>query len=91
MFLSIVTVSCGGSERTVHGVVIEIQGRLDIIESFDIVTLDGERLTLEVTPDSDFHDLPLSHLNEHRVSGAPVVVEYADEGGVLTVVALRDG
>ena len=83
--------ACAGSTRTVHGVVIEIDGELDDIRGFELVRLDGERITLRVAPDSDFHDLPLSHLNEHRISGAPVIVEYEKRGDELIVLALRDG
>lgn len=91
MSLAMVATSCGGGTKTVHGVVIEIDGQLDDIEGFEIVTLDGRRLSLDVTPGSEFHDLPLSHLNEHRVSGAPVIVEYEERKGVLVVLDLRDG
>ena len=89
--LAMVVASCGGGTKTVHGVVIEIDGQLDDVKGFEIVTLDGRRLLLTVGPGSDFHDLPLSHLNEHRVSGAPVVVEYEEHEDVLVVVDLRDG
>ena len=92
----VLLVSCNGDDASgvvpsVRGVVVEITGQLDDIESFVLVDEDGARLTFTVTPESDFHQLPLSHLNEHRISGAPVVVDYEEQGDDLVVASLRDG
>lgn len=91
MAAALLVVSCGGGDPSVRGVVVDITGQLDDIESFVLATEDGERFTFAVSGESDFHALPLGHLNEHRVSGAPVIVEYEEEDGSLVVVSLRDG
>lgn len=73
--------------------VVSVDGDLMEVESFVVLTGDGDRSTL--VPEeglATFGDgAPLSHLSEHIRSGVPVVVAYTRiEDGTLVAVAVDD-
>lgn len=62
------------SEAT--GVVIAVNGGLQGVDSFTLLLEDGSRLQFFPAPGLLFDGGPLSHLNEHMASGAPVHVVF---------------
>lgn len=86
---ALVAGGCQGTDE-VRGVVVSIEGELDNITAFELVLEDGTRLQFDVGRDATFDGLPLSHLNEHRVSGDPVLVVY-EEQDRLVAISIRDG
>ncbi len=84
-----IVVACSG-QTTVVGSVIEVDGDLSTVESFTMVTEDGETLTFEPDPFGRY-PFPLPHLREHLVSGQQLRVDYRPaEDGTLVAVALDD-
>lgn len=81
--------ACGGSVSTVRGVVIEVDGDLTSVQSFTLRADGGELIELVPAPDGTF-TFPLSHLQEHRASLSPVVVEIEDREGVRVAVWIGD-
>lgn len=72
------------------GLVVDVQGNFDIVESFTLRTQDGEDLVLIPAADGSF-DFPLSHLRAHMVGLHPVRVVVEDgTDGVLTAVSISD-
>jgi ABC-type amino acid transport substrate-binding protein len=79
-------------EVTVTGVVIDVVGGLAGIDSFKIRLEDGS--DVELTPGEGvlFDDVaPISHLQDHLVSGAPVTATYLTVAeGLPVVIAIGD-
>lgn len=69
---------------------MSIEGALDNVTGFELVDESGARFQFTVDPDAEFDGLPLSHLNEHRLSADPVVVTYEVRGD-LVALSIRDG
>jgi len=74
----LVLVACGGSDdAVVRGVVVDVDGDLTAVNSFQVRTTDGDLLEFVPAPGIRFHDAaPLSHLTDHLVSGEVVEIEY---------------
>lgn len=62
-----------------EGVIIAVDGGLQVINSFTLLTPEGELMTFVPGPDLLFGGGPLSHLREHLVDGLPVHVVYIVE------------
>ena len=88
----LVVASCAGSEQRVDGVVVAVDGGLSGVSSFEIVTPDGARLHFVPGDgvDSFLSGAPLSHLNEHLQTGAPVRITYRQEGERLVALVVTD-
>jgi len=88
----VVVVACAGPQDRVDGVVVAVDGDLDGVVSFEIVTTTGERLGFvpDAELDSFVDGAPLSHLNEHLRTGVRVRVTYEDRDGTLVAVAVAD-
>lgn len=85
--------ACRGPEQRVSGVVVAVDGDLEAVRSFTLVTGDGERLTFRPAPGLDRfeHGAPLPHLTEHLRTGDRVRVTYQeDAAGGLTALAVDD-
>ena len=80
---------CQGTDQ-VRGGGVAIEGGRDNVTACELVLEDGTRLQFGVGPDATFDGLPLSHLNEHRLSGDPVLVVY-EERDQLVAISVRDG
>lgn len=81
--------SSGGEQ--VHGAVVAVNGDLARVRSFDILTEDGVRLTLQPADGLLFADAePIAHLRDHMTSGHPVVVRYEEEGDRLIATYAGD-
>jgi hypothetical protein len=89
--LLVVVAACGGGSHRAEGVVVAVDGGLDGVQSFEIVTSDGERLVFEPAPGlSRFeHGAPLAHLQEHLQTGSPITVLYTESDGVLVAEAVE--
>lgn len=92
LVVALVLGACSGPEQRVDGVVVSVDGGLDGVTGFEVVTAAGDRL--EFVPGAGmtrFDDgAPLSHLHEHLQTGAAVRVTYRDEAGTLVAVAVGD-
>ena len=88
--MALVLVAACSTQTTVTGRVIEVDGDLSNVESFAVVTEDGETLTFEPDPFGRY-PFPLPHLREHLVSGQLLRVDYRPaEDGTLVAFALND-
>lgn len=85
--------SCGSADtdpyETVEGVVLEVNGDLEKIESFTLRTDDGELMEIVPAPDGDFQ-FPLSHLHDHRRTLEPILVGLDRSVDPASAVTLRD-
>lgn len=90
----LVLAACGGSGdgppvETVQGVVLEVNGDLEGVESFVLRTNDGEVLELVPSPDGDFR-FPLAHLYDHLRTSEPLSVELDRSADPPLAVSMRD-
>lgn len=71
-------IACGDGERdVVEGVVTDVVGDLTTVEEFVIRTTSDEVLRFEPAPGMSFGgSTPITHINDHLRSGAPVRVSY---------------
>ena len=73
----------------VTGVIVEIQGEgLGRVEAFTVRS-EGETFEFVIDEEIDY-GFPLDHLNEHRVTGEPVVVVYEEREGSLVALEIED-
>ncbi|MDF1595816.1 MAG: hypothetical protein P1T08_06945 [Acidimicrobiia bacterium] len=72
------------------GVVVVVDGGLVDVGSFSILLADGSTLELTPQPGLLFEGGPLSHIRDHLVSGAPVRVEFHQEGDLLIATEVVD-
>lgn len=84
-------VACAGSEAvTVEGVVVGVDGDLTTVRSFELLTTNGETITLVPAPFGDF-EFPLPHLSAHMRSLEPVRVTYStSEDGMHLADGIAD-
>jgi len=90
----LVLAACGGSGdgppvETVQGVVLEVDGDLEGVESFVLRTDDGEVLELVPSPDGDFR-FPLAHLYDHLRTSEPLSVGLDRSADPPLAVSMRD-
>ena len=79
----------GPSVETVEGVVLEVNGDLEAIESFVLRTDDGEVIEVVPAPDGDFR-FPLAHLYDHLRTSEPLSVDMDRSVDPPLAVALSD-
>jgi hypothetical protein len=73
------------------GVVIDIDSpALGRVDSFELLTPDGERLTFDTSELEFRSEFPAPHLAEHRVIGDRIVVTYKRDEDRLVVTQLDD-
>ena len=87
--------SCGGGDaatgsETVVGVVVEVEGALESVEAFTVLVDDGTVLRFEPSDGLLFDGGPLSHLQSHRLNGAPIEVTYVEEEGRRIATRVTD-
>jgi hypothetical protein len=87
-------VACGGSGttapiETVQGVVLEVNGDLEGVDSFVLRTDDGEVIEVVPAPDGDFR-FPLAHLHDHRRTLEPLSVGLDRSADPPLAVAIQD-
>ncbi len=86
--LMIVATACSNPDQ-VRGLVLEVEGDLTSVESFVLRTDDGETLTIIPAAEGDFR-FPLPHLNDHRASFSPIIVELDRSVDPPIATAIRD-
>lgn len=86
-----VLAACSASETSaVDGIVTAMNGDLTTVESFDVLTTEGETIRFVPAPFGDF-DFPLPHLSSHMRSLEPVRVTYqATEDGINLAHEISD-
>lgn len=89
--LLVVAAACSSTGRVVEGRLIEVQGDLSAIESFVVLTSDGESFEFVADAAATFHDGPLSHIRDHLISGEPIVVSYTERDGQRVATGVEDG
>jgi len=84
-------VACEPTLQQETGVVIGVDSpALGRVDSFELLSLEGERLTFD-TSELEFRgEFPAPHLAEHRVIGDHIVVTYKTDGNRLVVTQLDD-
>ena len=79
----------GSPVETVQGVVLQVNGDLEAIESFVLRTDDGEVLELVPAPGGDFR-FPLAHLYDHLRTSEPLLVGLDRSEEPPLAVSMRD-
>jgi len=83
-----------GCEPTLQqetGVVIDLDSPvLGRVDSFELLTQDGERITFDTSQLEFRAEFPAPHLAEHRVIGDRIIVTYRTDGDRLLVTQLDD-
>ncbi len=88
---SAVVVACEPTLQQETGVVIEVDSpALGRVDSFVLLTGEGERLTFDTSELEFRSEFPAPHLNEHRVIGDRIEVTYKTEGERRVVTQLDD-
>ena len=93
LVLSSLIAACGdepATGTTATGAVIDVEGDLSGVETFTVLTTEGDELTFVPDEGLLFDDGPLSHLQSHMTSGAPVEVTYEERDGALVAVHITD-
>lgn len=79
-----------GLLRSETGVVVALDSSLAEVHSFSILLSDGSTLELIPQPGLLFEGGPLSHIRDHLVSGAPIRVEFHEDGDPLIATKVAD-
>jgi hypothetical protein len=73
---------------TTTGIIVEFvpaeetDGSITVFQS-------GERIEITVTPDTEL-EFPATHVQEHRLTGEPVSVDWIETDGVKEATAIAD-
>ncbi|HET7677032.1 MAG TPA: hypothetical protein VFK38_04200 [Candidatus Limnocylindrales bacterium] len=92
VLLVLAVLGCGRDERSVRGIVIEVQGTDPAtVTAFALRTDEGERLDFSVGQlDLGGGAFPAAHLREHMVSASPIEVHFRFEAGQRIAYRLVD-
>lgn len=88
ILVSLMVVGCAQDGGTVLGVVVEVDGTLDQIDSFTVL-VEGDEMRFLPADDGDY-PYPLSHLREHLRTGQPVFVTWERRAREIYATELRD-
>lgn len=84
-------IGCEPTLQQETGVVIYVEApSLGRVDSFELLTNTGERLTFDTTELEFRPEFPAPHLAEHRVIGDHIVVTYKTDGERLVATQLDD-
>ena len=84
----LIAVSCGGGEKTVTGLVLEVVGR-NLVEIELLRVRDRSGRIWEFSTEGNI-GISAAHLKQHQVLGQGVVVIYNDEDGQSIASEVRD-
>ncbi len=84
----LITVACGGGERSVTGIVLEAVAR-DLVEIELLRVRDADGRVWEFTTEGNV-GISAAHLKQHQVLGEMVLVTYMEEGGRLIATDVSD-
>ena len=90
----LVLVGCAweSTDTQAAGIVISVDSpALGRVDSFQLLTSDGQKLTFDTSELECDPEFPVSHLSEHQLLSDPVEVTYREDGGRLMVTKLDDG
>ena len=91
VLLTAAAVACAPTLQQQTGVVIEVDSSaLGRVDSFRLLTPDGDILVFDTTEMEFRAEFPASHLNEHKVLGDRIEVTYKEDGERLVVTQLDD-
>lgn len=86
--VALVLAACSGGDGSVTGLVVEVEGDLEVVTSF---TVDVAGIEYRFVPiPGVVYEFPLPHLREHLRGAEPVTVDYRDNGGTLEVLGVAD-
>jgi len=81
-----------GAPEQVTGFVLDVRSRPPLeVESFDLVTADGSRLTFEVGDLDVSSGFAAGHLLAHQIGLELVIVTYQRDGDRLVAIRFDDG
>jgi hypothetical protein len=87
-----IAVGCEPTLRQETGIVVEVDSpALGRVDSFRLLTTEGQMLTFDTTSLQFRPEFPAAHLIEHQVIGDLIVVTYRQDGQRLVVIQLDDG
>lgn len=82
--------SNGDSADSYTGIITEVESEgLNEVTSFELKTQDDDTVTILIDPSVDY-EFPLGHLEEHRVTAAPVDVAVEERDGDLYAQSIVD-
>ncbi len=82
--------ACGQGPEAVVGRVVAVEGGLDSIAGFTLVTEEGRTFDFSVAPEADRAEFPLVHLRSHLLSGEAVTVTFVLNGDERTAIIIED-
>jgi len=83
--------ACEPTLRQEKGVVIAVDSpSLGRVDSFELLTVDGETVLFDTSELRFRTEFPAAHLIEHQVIGDQIVVTYKQDGERLVVTQLDD-
>jgi hypothetical protein len=89
--LATAMIACEPTLDQETGVVLSIDSpSLGRVETFELLTGDGERITFDTSELAFRPEFPAAHLSEHRVLGDRIVVTYRIDGERRVVTQLDD-
>lgn len=83
------TMGCGGGERTVRGVVVEVEARSISEVALLIVEEEGTGKVWTFQADGPVGFTP-SHIREHMMQGLPLTVRFRERDGLFVAVLVTD-
>jgi hypothetical protein len=85
-------VACEPTLAQEVGVVYSVDSpALGRVDSFQLLTKEGDILTFDTSQLRFQPEFPAAHLSEHQVAGEPIEVTYRTDGDRLVVTKLDDG
>lgn len=84
-------VACEPTLQQETGIVLSVDSpALGRVDSFELLTADGERLVFDTSSLEFRPEFPAPHLSEHQVLGDRIVVTYKTDGERLVATQLDD-
>jgi hypothetical protein len=91
LLLAGLTVACEPTLRQQSGVVVDVDSpALGRVDTFQLLTPEGEILEFDTTEMEFRAEFPASHLNEHKVLGDRIEVTFRLDGERRVVTQLDD-
>jgi len=83
--------ACQPTLQQETGIVLSVDSpTLGQVDSFELLTADGEIVTFDTSELRFRREFPAPHLSEHQMLGDRIVVTYKTEGDRLLVTQLDD-
>ena len=83
--------ACEPTLQQQTGIVVGVESPgLGRVDSFELITLEGETLVFDTSELQFRSEFPAPHLAEHKIIGDQIVVTYKTDGDRLIVTQLDD-